>query len=153
ETKRAKLTVPAPPEELARLAQAVPPIEGAEYVDMARLGDWWAEIDAAARAGLGADGGAGASWLGARSPGGSQGGRVCFHLAENRDDEEYPFAFLATYTTRLSEKNKKPAHVPLRHALEESSRKGDRSALLALLAPVERAARSSPLVADLLQSG
>ena len=29
-------------------------------------------------------------------------GRVCFHLAENKADEERPFAFLATYTTRLS---------------------------------------------------
>ena len=28
-------------------------------------------------------------------------GRVCFHLAENKGDDDAPFAFLATYTTRL----------------------------------------------------
>ncbi|MGH8628510.1 MAG: hypothetical protein ACREYC_25680, partial [Gammaproteobacteria bacterium] len=29
-------------------------------------------------------------------------GRVHFNLAENRNDEQAPFAFLATYTTRLA---------------------------------------------------
>src|SRR5262249_54806278 len=55
-------------------------------------------------------------------------------------------------TTKLSAKSK-PAHVPLRHALDGSARRGDRGALLSLLVPVERAAKTSPLVAELLASG
>ena len=36
-------------------------------------------------------------------------GRVHFNLAENRKDEDAPFAFLATYTTRLSAEAKAAA--------------------------------------------
>jgi non-specific serine/threonine protein kinase len=41
---------------------------------------------------------------------------VHFNLAENRGDEEAPFAFIATYTTRLSSQGRAP-HLPLAEAL------------------------------------
>jgi hypothetical protein len=47
-------------------------------------------------------------------------GRVCFHLAENKTDEDRPFAFLATYTTHLSQKAT-AQHLPLKRALQEYS--------------------------------
>ena len=43
--------------------------------------------------------------------------RVFFHLVENRDDEDYPFAFLATYATAGD--NGRVRHVPLQYALTE----------------------------------
>ncbi len=45
-------------------------------------------------------------------------GRVTFHLAENKRNPAYPFAFLATYTHRISEQGK-VQHLPLGRALEE----------------------------------
>jgi hypothetical protein len=45
-------------------------------------------------------------------------GRVHFNLAENRKDEQAPFAFLATYTHRLSGHGK-AQHLPLGQALRE----------------------------------
>jgi non-specific serine/threonine protein kinase len=66
-------------------------------------------------------------------------GRVHFHLAENRKDPEAPFAFLATYTTRLAAHGK-PQHVPLGQALKEYAGARRREQLLALLVPVQRAA-------------
>src|SRR5205823_8158735 len=45
-------------------------------------------------------------------------GRVHFNLAENRKDSDAPFAFLATYTTRLSA-HTKAQHLPLGEALRE----------------------------------
>ena len=63
-----------------------------------------------------------------------------------------PFAFLATYTTRLSAKGA-PQHRPLGHAVEESSAARDRQRLLALLLPVERAAEKSALVRALVEGG
>ncbi|MGA3211090.1 MAG: hypothetical protein ABSD20_07260 [Terriglobales bacterium] len=45
-------------------------------------------------------------------------GRVHFNLAENRKDEQAPFAFLATYTTQLSA-HAKAQHLPLGEALRE----------------------------------
>ena len=42
------------------------------------------------------------SFFDRKSPAWNLVGRVHFNLAENRKDDEAPFAFLATYTTRLS---------------------------------------------------
>jgi hypothetical protein len=48
-------------------------------------------------------------------------GRVDFNFAENRKDDAAPFAFLATYTTRLPA-NGKAQHLPLAQALGECGR-------------------------------
>ena len=46
-------------------------------------------------------------------------GRVFFHLVEN-PDEEYSFAFLATYSTENKDKGlHKAKHAPLKNALLE----------------------------------
>lgn len=79
-------------------------------------------------------------------------GRVVFHLAENKRDPEHPFAFLATYTTRLS-RGSKAQHVPLGEALREFGGAQQRQALLAVLVPVQRAAEKSELVRQLVDSG
>ena len=46
-------------------------------------------------------------------------GRVTFHLAENKRDASRPFAFLATYTHRLSRQDRLQ-HLPLAEALKIS---------------------------------
>ena len=76
-----------------------------------------------------------ADWLSARHPSWHAVGKVCLHLAENRGDDEHPFAFLATYAVRAGAGGK-VQHRPLARALEESSARGDRQALLHLLVPV-----------------
>ena len=146
---RATVTEPA---DLAEMALAVPPMPGAEYVDGERLAAWWRDLGSAFADEIREHEGTVQSWLAARHPAWSLIGRVCFHLAENRGDDEHPFAFLATYTTRLSDRGQ-PKHLPLSRALEGSSAKKDRAALLSLLVPVQRAAEHSPLVAELLASG
>src|SRR5262249_36487208 len=79
-------------------------------------------------------------------------GKVCLHLAENPGDEEHPFAFLATYALRASAGGK-VQHRPLARALADSSRRGDRQALLHLLVPLQQAAAESPWLAELVNSG
>lgn len=76
-------------------------------------------------------------------------GRVFFHLVE-RDDEEYPFAFLATYSTKPA-RSKRAVHTPLKNALEEF--KGEDEKLLALLRTVIAAQADSPLIKGLMESG
>lgn len=76
-------------------------------------------------------------------------GRVCFYLAENKTNTTHPFAFLATYTTHLSE-NSSVKHVPLGQALKEYAGEQNRSQLLALLVPVQKAAEKSSFVKELL---
>ena len=67
-------------------------------------------------------------------------GRVHFNLAENRRDDEAPFAFLATYTTQLSAQAK-AQHLPLGRALSEYAGAANKTRLLSLLLPVQRASR------------
>src|SRR5262249_38926544 len=78
-------------------------------------------------------------------------GRVCFNLAENRGDEAAPFAFLATYTTRLTARAT-AQHVPLGQALHEYAGARARAHLRALLEPVRRAAESCPWLAAMVES-
>ena len=91
-------------------------------------------------------------WLSARHHSWHTVGKVCVHLAENRGDEEHPFAFLATYAVRAGAGGK-VQHRPLARALEESSVRGDRQALLHLLVPLQRAAEQTPWLAELIDSG
>ena len=76
-------------------------------------------------------------------------GRVFFHLVENAKGDS-PFAFLATYSTKV-DANGSSRHLPLRSALKEYG--DDREKLLGLLSTVYAASRESQLLAELLESG
>ncbi len=76
-------------------------------------------------------------------------GRVFFHLVENKSDE-YPFAFLATYSTGNAE-DKKATHTPLKNALLEYKDRNDM--LLKLLSTVSKAAQTSDLISEFVESG
>jgi hypothetical protein len=79
-------------------------------------------------------------------------GRVCFHLAENKKDEERPFAFMATYITHLSQQAV-AQHVPLQKALLEYSGDKNQAGLLALLLPVQKASEQSSFIKHLVETG
>ena len=79
-------------------------------------------------------------------------GRVHFNLAENRSDEAAPFAFLATYTTRLSAEAK-AQHVPLGKALQEYAGAKNRERLLSLLLPIQRAAEDCGWLKSMVDAG
>ena len=81
-----------------------------------------------------------------------QVGRVCFHLAENKRDEIFPFAFLATYVPGLS-RGAQTRHQPLGKALEQYAGTKNRPALIKLLAPVQQAAERCDWVMKLVESG
>ncbi|MDA8171874.1 MAG: DEAD/DEAH box helicase [Nitrospiraceae bacterium] len=76
-------------------------------------------------------------------------GRVYFHLVENKRDDA-PFAFLATYSTALNSQGAS-RHLPLKYALEEFGE--DNEKLLDLLSTVHVAAKDSPLIGELVESG
>jgi hypothetical protein len=135
-----------------RLASAVPPMAGAEYLDAARLEHLFAGLQAAARAEIAADNGDVQAWLRRKHPSWHLVGRVCFHLAENKANEQAPFAFLATYVGQVSQ-HAGVRYQPLGRALQEYAGAGDRDTLLGLLLPVNRAAEESPWLKALVDSG
>jgi hypothetical protein len=145
---REAMGVAAPPAaELARLAAAAPAMTGVEYVDAAALAGLWAELDRAFAAGVAAAQGTVQDFLRGLDPAWNLVGRVHFNLAENRGDDEQPFAFLATYTTRVAAAAR-VQHVPLGQALREYA--GDRDRLLSLLVPVQRAAEQCGWLREML---
>ncbi len=128
-----------------------PPMSGAEYLSPAVLAALWTAIEVAARAELAAAGTSLQDFLKARHPAWNLVGRVHFNLAENRKDPEAPFAFLATYTTRLSAHGK-AQHLPLSQALAEFSGGKKKAQLLSLLVPVQRAAAQCDWLAEMVES-
>jgi hypothetical protein len=150
---RAKPPVPAPADgELDTMAAAVPPMDGAEYVTTATLAELWRSMDAAFDAELADARLSVQEFLKTRHPAWNLVGRVHFNLAENRKDEDAPFAFLATYTTRLSAAAK-AQHLPLGKALHEYAGARNRERLLALLTPVQRAAESCAWLKAMVDAG
>jgi len=152
EERRERVEVDCPPDERARLAGAVPPMDGGEYVDADWVAARWADLHRAYAEEIRAHRGPVAEWLRARHPSWHTVGRVCLHLAENRGDEAHPFAFLATYAVRAGAGGT-VQHRPLARALEDSSARGDRQGLLHLLVPLQRAAEQTAWLAELIDSG
>ena len=152
-TEPRSLVLPDPdPGELAELCQAAPPMQGAELLTTELLGDIWADAGAALTAHAKAHRDGVQGYLRAHGSAWNVVGRVCFHLAENKRDPEYPFAFIATYVHKIS-KQAKPQHLPLGRALTEYAGAKSRQKLLSLLAPLSRAAEQSELVSELYDSG
>src|SRR3984893_1725535 len=131
-----KPPVPIPAQgELENMASDVPPMTGAEYLTAGVLANLWRAMDTAFDAELAQSAVSVQVFLKARNPAWNLVGRVHFNLAENRKDEDFPFAFLATYATRLSAAAK-AQHMALGKALQDYAGANNRERLLSLLMPV-----------------
>ncbi len=148
-----RVRVAAPPdEELERMALAAPPMIGAEYLTAAVLQALWQEVDAAFGVELSESKYGVQDFLRHRNPAWNLVGRVHFNVAENRKDLDAPFAFLATYTTRLSAQAK-AQHLPLGQALREYAGAANKERLLSLLVPVQRASETCPWLKAMVDAG
>ncbi len=126
-------------------------MEGAEYLSVEVLHRLWFVLDEALHAELKSSRKTLAEFLKERNPAWNLVGRVHLHLAENRKDGQLPFAFLATYATKLSAKGT-AQHRPLGEALREYATAADKNRLLALLAPLQRAAEGCAWLKELIAS-
>lgn len=144
----------APPgeDDLATLALDAPPMKGMEYLDAETLRAAWLDIDVTVRDEIGRSGKGLREYLHEKNPLWRLVGRVTLHLAENKRDEEYPFAFLATYAGSVSERGE-PRHLPLARALQEYAGAAHRKRLATLLTPVRDASERLPWVQELIESG
>ncbi len=146
---------PIPPlanEDLESLAAAAPLMTGAEYVTASVLQALWDALDTAFRSELSESNASVQEFLTRKSPAWHLVGRVHFNLAENRKDDDAPFAFLATYTTRLSA-HAKAQHLPLGQALREYAGAANKGRLLSLLMPVQRAAEQCAWLKAMIDAG
>ena len=143
--------VPAP-DDLEGLVSAAPPMPGADHLNAEVLEALWGQLGTAFAAELAESKGGVQSFLKSLNPVWNLLGRVHFNLAENRRDEAFPFAFLATYTSRLTAHGK-AQHVPLGEALREYAGAANKERLLSLLLPVQRAAAQCAWLKKMVDAG
>ena len=129
------------------LMASAPLIIGAEYLNLDLMIRLWQEMNQGFNKGLRQYSRSVAEYLHDFSPHIHLAGRVYFHLVEKKG-HGLPFQFLATYTSENASSGK---HRPLHWALKEYSR--DQEKLLELLTTVHAAAKSSPLLQEMLDTG
>lgn len=140
-----------PPDDLGRFLLTAPSMKGTEYINEASLRTLWNEISFALHTDILESEQDVAEYFSAKHSRLSLLGRVCFHLAENKNSLDKPFAFLATYAHRVS-KEGKAKHLPLNRALNEFASAKHKEVLLRLLSPVHKASKESQFVRELIQS-
>jgi non-specific serine/threonine protein kinase len=136
-------------QDLLTLLEEAPYLSGAEYLDKHWLTCAWEKLNQTYAQEIKGYPGSISEYFWSKNPDIHLAGRVYFHLVESHRDD-YPFAFLATYAAEASATGA-AKHLPLKNALVEYGENSQK--LLALLATVNKAARQSPFVNELLESG
>ncbi|MGZ3743473.1 MAG: DEAD/DEAH box helicase [Pseudobdellovibrionaceae bacterium] len=147
-------TLPPPllnPEDLSRFLRTQPLSPGSEYINEGLLSEIWRNLHSALLTQIIDSKQSMEEFFASRHNSVTLQGRLWFHLAENKADEENPFAFLATYSNKISEIGK-TQHLPLGRALEEYSAKKDKQILMRLLAPLHKASKDSSFLKSLIDS-
>ncbi len=142
----------APRIELEEILKSAPVMPGGEYLTFDVLERIWCDLLQEVHNRLLIFKGSAEEYFISINPAWNLLGRVCFHLAENKQSTSHPFGFLATYTSKLSSRAK-AQHLPLGRAINEMSSSGNNNALLALLKPVQRASEKSLLVKEMIETG
>jgi SNF2 family DNA or RNA helicase len=146
------LSEPPSPSEIKAILDAAPPMVGGEYLNAELLHHFWVDLDGWVRNQIASSDSGLSGWLKKFAPAWQQVGRVCFHLAENKNDSKFPFAFLATYAPGLSRAGR-VQYQPLGRALQEYAGQRNKYALIRLLSPVQTASEKSEFVRKLVDSG
>ncbi len=143
-----------PPEapELDELCSHAPPMQGIEYLNPEAVSEIWSRLDRHVRGEMRQFSGTAQEYLMHANPAWRLVGKVSFHLAENKKNPSLPFAFLATYTSKIS-KSAQPQYIPLGRALQEFAGEKNRDKLLSLLSPVNAAAEKSAFAKELVENG
>ncbi len=149
ESLRQKAEITISDHEVEELLSSAPLMTGGEYLNPEILNSIWEELcDTFSRLIKKFDGTV-AAFVRNYSPHVHLAGRIFFHLVENKDDD-FPFAFLATYSKGLNDKGKSK-HLPLKNAIKEYGSSGKK--MLELLSTVTLAAEKSELVSQLVETG
>lgn len=151
ETHETTRNIEAPtPADLAEQILNAPPMRGAEYLSIDTLSAIWKRLKDWTEEQIKALGSL-STVLDTYTPRWSRVGRVTLHLAENKSDPDYPFAFMASYASGLS-KSGRLQQRPLGKALKEYAGDNNNAALLKLLEPLNTAAKQCPFIANLIET-
>jgi non-specific serine/threonine protein kinase len=137
--------------ELQSMLETAPPMRGGEYLNANLLLAIWHALEGWVEDRIASHGGI-RPFLQKYAPDWNLVGRVTFHLAENKNDEQRPFAFMASFSTSLGADGQ-ARHLPLRKALEMYAGAGNKQALVNLLGPIYTAASCCDWVQTMVETG
>ena len=123
--------------DLMKMVGPAPFIPGSEYVCAGWIRHMWESLLDVFRRQIAKTDETVEAYVAEKNQGLHVPGKIFFHLVENKGDDAYPFAFMATYSPEA-----KRTHVPLRYVLEEY--RGDRDRLLELLSNLDAVASKRP---------
>lgn len=149
ELLRQNVDIPIEEHEIAPFVDSVPMVTGAEYINRDLLVDIWQNLNSSYVLLIKTYDGTVESFFKSYNPNVHIIGRIFFHLVENKESE-FPFAFMATYSTGLNDKGKS-RHLPLKHAITQYGDDSDK--ILDLLSTVHLAAEKSILISGLIETG
>ncbi|MCP4160491.1 MAG: DEAD/DEAH box helicase [Deltaproteobacteria bacterium] len=147
EILRNEVVVDITEDQLDAFEQSVPMITGSEYIDRDMLKSLWIDLGKSFSRLIKNHSGSVKNFFQSKNQLLHLVGRVFFHLVENKNSDQ-PFAFMATYSSGISEDGS-TNHLPMKHAIEEY----DNDDLLNLLSTVYLASEKSSLVNDLIETG
>lgn len=148
EVAREHIQMPLDENVMERLLNSVPFTLGAEYVNSQWLKEAFGQLQSVYTREIASYEGTVALYLADKSQHLRVPERIFFHLVESKEDD-YPFAFLATYATK--DTHDKVCHMPLAYALTEYQ--ADRGKLLQLLSCLNKVSEVSPLIGEFVEKG
>lgn len=148
EVAREHIQMPLDENVMERLLNSVPFTLGAEYVNSQWLKEAFGQLQSVYTREIASYEGTVALYLADKSQHLRVPERIFFHLVESKEDD-YPFAFLATYATK--DTHDKVRHMPLAYALTEYQ--ADRGKLLQLLSCLNKVSEVSPLIGEFVEKG
>lgn len=136
-------------EEIKHILHNAPYMNGTQYLSHEWIEKTWNRLNNIFPVEIKAYSGSVSDFITSQNPEIHLVGRIFFHLVESKKDD-YPFAFLATYSSHIGNDGKSK-HLPLKNALVEY--KSDNKKLLELLSTVNKASQKSAFVSELVDSG
>lgn len=137
---------------LEKMIDSAPFMKGAEHLFIDGLKHVWISLEALLLSELQTYSGTATQYFASFNPHWNLVGKICFHLAENKQDNKRPFAFLATFTNRLHKKGE-AQHIPLKQALQMYAGENNKTSLLSILLPIQKVSQKSSFINDLFSSG
>jgi superfamily II DNA or RNA helicase len=152
--KGAPLALPLSDEEITHWRGSAPPMQGLDFLTDETLRGLWAELETTLQHHMARFPASAARFFQNLHPTWHKVGRVTLHLAENTDDPDRPFTFMATYAvTTRSATGTNSRQIPLGEAWKTYAGPQHREQLRSLLEPLKEAAKQNFILTSLLESG
>lgn len=130
--------------------ERLPEMVGSESIDATYLDTVWKKLTQSFASSISAYKGSVDDYFRSIAPGELHKDRIHFHLVENRKNQERPFAFIATYFTRI-DKTSRAYHQPLKFAFKEYAE--NQNKIVELMSTVVKVSKKNSLIKSLVDSG